>query len=316
MRLRLLLSLFFMLAAAPAWSQTCTFTNTGLNWGSVNLLSGSAFDLNGTFTANCTGFAGLTVRICPNFNAGTGGVNGTGSERYMLNGANQLRYNVYQNAARTTVWGSRTWGLPPTPPTINLPLGGGGTGSLSTTMFARIFSGQAALPTGTYVSTFSGNHTQVAYFYSFFGSCAAVGLVNVTNVPFTAQAVYPPSCTVSATSLNFGPHGILDTAVDAANTVSVTCSNTTPYTISLSGGNAGATDPTQRQMANGAATVTYGIYRDAARLLPWGSTIGVDTVAGTGNGSTQNHTGYGRVPAQSTPSAQTYTDTILVTVTY
>lgn len=318
MRLSYLLVMGLMLIHGPAWSQTCTFTNGGLNWGNINLLSGSAFDLTGTFTANCTGFGGLTVRICPNFNAGTGGVNGTGSERRMLNGVNQLRYNIYQNAARTTVWGSRTWGLPPTPPTINVALGGGGTGSASTTMFARVLSGQTALPPGTYTSVFSGNHTQVAYAYSFFGNCNAIGLSNVTNVPFTAQAAYPAICSVTATNLDFGSHGILDTNLTATNTVSVTCSNTTGYTLSMSGGNSGAIDPTQRKMADPGNTqfITYGIYRDAARTQPWGSTIGTDTVAGTGTGSAQAYTAYGRVPAQSTPSPQTYTDTIVVTVTY
>ena len=317
MQLRYLIPLALMILCQPARAQSCTFTNTGLNWGNINLLSGSAFDLTGTFTANCTGIAGQTVRVCPNFNAGVGGVNGTGSERYMLNGANQLRYNIYRNAARTTVWGSRTWGLPPTPPTVDVTIGGGGgTGTTSQTMWARVLSGQAGLPTGLYSSAFSGTHTQIAYAYSTVGNCAAIGLTNVTNVPFTVQANYPATCSVTATNLNFGSHGVLDASVDATNTVSVTCSNTTPYTISLNGGNSGATDPTLRKMANGAATITYGIYTNAARTLPWGSTIGADTVAGTGTGAVQNYTAYGRVPAQTTLSPQTYTDTITVTVTY
>lgn len=316
MRLRYLSLLVLMLSGSPAWAQTCTFTNTGLNWGNIDLSLGTAFDLTGTFTANCTGAPGFTVRVCPNFNAGSGGVNGSGSERYKLNGANQLRYNIYRNAARTTVWGSRTWGLPPTPPTINVALGGGGTGTASQTMWARVFAAQTGLPAGLYSSVFSGTHTQIAYAYSFFGNCAAIGLTNVTNVPFTAQANYPATCSVSATNLDFGSRGILDTATTSSNTISVTCTTGSGYTISLNGGNSGATDPTLRKMANGAATITYGIYRDAARTLPWGSTIGTDTVAGIGTGSAQAYTAYGRVPVQTTPSPQTYTDTITVTVTY
>ncbi|HEY2977511.1 MAG TPA: spore coat protein U domain-containing protein, partial [Burkholderiaceae bacterium] len=40
-------------------------------------------------------------------------------------------------------------------------------------------------------------------------------------------------------------------------------------------------------------------------------------VTGTGNGSPQPHTVYGRVPAQATtPAPGTYTTTITVTVTY
>ncbi len=48
----------------------------------------------------------------------------------------------------------------------------------------------------------------------------------------------------------------------------------------------------------------------------WGNTIGTDTVAGTGTGSNQSLTVYGRVPVQSTPVGATYTDTVIVTVTY
>lgn len=318
MQLRYLIPVALMLANGPALGQSCTFTNTGLDWGNINLAAGTAFDLTGTLNANCTGIAGRTVRICPNFNAGTGGVNGTGSERYMLNGANQLRYNIYRNAPRTNVWGSRTWGLPPIPPTINIPLGGAGTGSASRIMYGRVLAGQTGLPAGTYTSVFSGTHTQIAYAYSTVGNCNAIGLTNVTNVPFTAQATYGGACTVAATNLDFGSRGILDTATIASNTVSVTCTSGAGYTISLSGGDTGATDPTQRLMSDVADTefITYGIYRDAARTLPWGSTIGTNTAAGTGTGSAQAYTAYGHVPTQTTPSAQTYTDTIVVTVTY
>ena len=60
----------------------------------------------------------------------------------------------------------------------------------------------------------------------------------------------------------------------------------------------------------------YSLYQDSARTQNWGSSIGVDTVAGTGTGLTQSVSVYGRVAAQTTPAAGTYTDTIVVTVTY
>ncbi|MFO0991269.1 MAG: spore coat U domain-containing protein [Hyphomicrobiales bacterium] len=102
------------------------------------------------------------------------------------------------------------------------------------------------------------------------------------------------------------------------NTIAVTCTSGRPYTIGLNGGLSGATNPTQRRMRNLAQTsfITYGIYRDTARTLGWGETIGVNTLAGTGTGNVQNYTAYGRVPAQTTPAPQTYSDTIVVTVTY
>jgi spore coat protein U-like protein len=62
--------------------------------------------------------------------------------------------------------------------------------------------------------------------------------------------------------------------------------------------------------------VGYQLYSNAARTAVWGTTIGTDTVAGTGNGNAQALTVYGRVPPQTTPPAAVYNDTVNVTVTY
>jgi spore coat protein U-like protein len=76
--------------------------------------------------------------------------------------------------------------------------------------------------------------------------------------------------------------------------------------MALDGGQTGATDPTQRKMSKGTERVTYGLYRDAARSLPWGSTSGTNTASGSGNAAVQNLTVYGRIPAQTTPSPGLY----------
>lgn len=318
MRLTSFAIVLLLAGAVPAEAQSCSFTSTGLDWGNINLAAGTNFDLNGTFQASCTGIPGRIVRICPNFNNGSGGANANGSQRYMLNGATLLSYNLYRNSRRSNVWGSRTWGKPPTPPGITITLNGAGTGTISRAIYGRVFSGQTGLPAGTYVSSFAGAETQIAYAYSTVGNCSAIGLSNVTSVPFTVTATNGGACSVSATTMDFGMRGLLDSDVDASNTIAVNCTSGIGYTIALSGGDTGATDPTQRQMSDAGDTefVTYGIYRDAARTLPWGDTIGTNTAIGTGTGSPQSYTGYGRVPAQPTPTAQTYSDTVVVTVTY
>lgn len=43
---------------------------------------------------------------------------------------------------------------------------------------------------------------------------------------------------------------------------------------------------------------------------------GVDTLSGTGNGTTQTVTVYGRAPAPQLPIAGAYTDTVTVSITY
>ena len=131
------------------------------------------------------------------------------------------------------------------------------------------------------------------------------------------RIVIEASCTVAAPSnLDFGVRGVLDANVDATTTVNVTCTNTLPYTVGLgAGGGTGATVTDRRMTGPSSATVNYAIYRDSARTLNWGNSTGTE-IAGTGNGSVQPLTVYGRVPAQSTPAAGTYTDTVQVTVTY
>lgn len=126
------------------------------------------------------------------------------------------------------------------------------------------------------------------------------------------------ACAVSTTAIAFGTVGLISANVDQTGTVTVTCTKNATYTIALdAGGSAGATT-SARKMKNGAATefVAYSLYRDAARTQNWGNTVGTDTLAGSGSGSASILTIYGRIPAQSSPSAGAYTDVVNVTVAY
>jgi len=135
---------------------------------------------------------------------------------------------------------------------------------------------------------------------------------------FQVQITIQSSCIInSASTLDFGTQGLLSANVDATSTISVQCTSSTAYTISLNAGTgAGATVAARKMTDAGSNTVTYSLYRDASRTLVWGQTIGTDTVAGTGNGSAENYTVYGRVPSQTTPAPNSFADTITVTVTY
>jgi spore coat protein U-like protein len=294
----------------------CTFSITNLNFGNIDLTANTTFDTTGTFTANCTGGGqGDVVRICPNINAGTGGTT-TGNPRFLLNGATKLNFNLYQDSARTVVWGSYLWAFSSfTAPTINLTLGSGGNGSTTATIFGRVSAGQQTLAPGTYTSSFSGTNTQIAYDITN-NNCAGIGNKNATSAPFTVTATYPATCSVAAATLNFGSQGVITANVDASSTLTATCSSTTAYTIALNGGDAGATDPTQRKMSKVSEQITYGLYRDSARSQAWGSTTGTNTASGTGSGLGQSFTVFGRVPAQTTPSPGTYSDTIIATLTF
>lgn len=314
----ILVFLAMMLLALPARAQVCSFTMPNVNFGTIDVTANVNFNTSVNFVASCTGTPGATVRICPNFNNGSGGANASGSLRTMLAGTTPMNYNIYRNTNYTTVWGSYTWGKSPIPPTLSFRLNGSGTGSISSIVRVRVPSGQTALPAGIYTSSFAGAETRVNYAYSTVGNCSTISSLNrnPTQTPFMVTAQVAGGCAVTATDVDFGTQTGLTANIDQASTVSVRCPIAVPYTIGLDGGTSAAADPTQRKMSNGIDTITYGIYRDAARTLPWGSTTGTNTVASSGTGSFQSFTAYLRLPPQPTPPADIYDDSVVVTITY
>jgi spore coat protein U-like protein len=143
-------------------------------------------------------------------------------------------------------------------------------------------------------------------------------LAATATATFNVQIIIASECKVQSTAtLNFGSDGVLDANNDATTTLGIQCTQNTAYTVGLSAGvGSGATVAARKMTGSGVPTVTYSLYRDAGRTLVWGTTIGTDTVAGTGNGAVQSVTVYGRVPPQTTPPPDTYVDTITATVTY
>ncbi|HEX7389293.1 MAG TPA: spore coat U domain-containing protein [Acidiphilium sp.] len=132
---------------------------------------------------------------------------------------------------------------------------------------------------------------------------------------FAVTATVQATCTVTATNLAFGTYtGVVD---DASSTVSVTCTDTTPYNVGLNAGTAtGATVTTRKMTGPSTSLLGYGLYQDSAYTKNWGQTVGTDTVAGTGTGAVQDLTVYGQVPAGQYVTPGAYSDTITVTVSY
>ncbi|RTL86115.1 MAG: SCPU domain-containing protein [Hyphomicrobiales bacterium] len=154
----------------------------------------------------------------------------------------------------------------------------------------------------------------------------AAGSVDVARAA-TATATMRVSMTIQAQcsittpspALAFPASGVLTTNMDATTTLGVQCTAGTPYTIGIDAGLGGGS-VAQRKMRSGsgagAATIDYGLFRDAARSQVWGNTPGTDTAAGTGTGAAQSLMVYGRVAAQNTPAAGLYTDDVTITLTY
>jgi spore coat protein U-like protein len=142
------------------------------------------------------------------------------------------------------------------------------------------------------------------------------------STTFNVTITLVSSCSISANTLNFGSSvGLLTSAVTGNSTLSVTCSNTTPYNVGLDGGNVSGSTVSSRLMAgttagNTGTTIGFQLYTTSGLSTVWGNSIGTNTVSGTGTGSAQTLTVYAQVPAQTTPKPDTYQTTITATVSY
>ena len=151
---------------------------------------------------------------------------------------------------------------------------------------------------------------------------AATANAGSANGTFQVNATVVSSCTVSGSTLSFG--SAIDplaasVPVDASSTLTVQCTNTTPYAVALNAGThaGGPANFTARAMASGSNSLGYQLYLDSGRSSVWGDGTGSSaTSSGTGTGSTQTIPIYGRIPSLSGIVPGTYTDTVTVTVTY
>ncbi|MBO9623161.1 MAG: spore coat protein U domain-containing protein [Sphingomonas sp.] len=118
--------------------------------------------------------------------------------------------------------------------------------------------------------------------------------------------------------LDFGTTATIDAPIDAdigtgaAGGIEVRCNAGTEYTVSFDAGLHASGNTANRAMAgetNTSQLIPYQIYTTAGRTTP------LTTVTITANGSNQPIPIYGRVPVLTpTPPADTYTDTVTITI--
>ena len=166
----------------------------------------------------------------------------------------------------------------------------------------------------------------------------SLGLALMTIVSFnaaasgTAQATMTntvtiaSSCTISTTGFTAAYDPIVTNSTTAMTTtaaISSTCTLAAVPVITLGQGNNAGTGSTNsspvRRLSNGATTpvyLNYGLYQDSGHSTNWGNTSATG-VTGLGTGAAVPLTVYASVPAgQTSASVGTYTDQVVVTVTF
>ncbi|UZW60505.1 Csu type fimbrial protein [Lysobacter enzymogenes] len=332
--LRCALALFAALAlAAPAHAATsCTGSMTNLNFAAT---TGAAVDATATLTVTCsTGALSLLARarvnMCVSIFSGTDG-GGTLAPRRMTNTpGDAMQMQLYTDGARSQIWGAR--GNATVPNFLPLQfdyevIAIGGSQTLTATLYGRI-PAQTALNAGTYRNRFTAaadTRIEFQYAEALLGtppmpaSCVSGGSTGTpSSFPFTVNGSVPNTCALSpkpVPDLAFGSvPGYVTANVDRTTAIGLTCTGRTAWQLGIGNG-LNASGNIRRMRSAGGQFVPYELYRDSGRSQRWGTTLGTDTVSGTGTGAAQSQTVYGRVaPQTATPGS--YTDTVVVTVTY
>ena len=132
---------------------------------------------------------------------------------------------------------------------------------------------------------------------------------------FALTAQQGNACTLNVTGVNFGSYDVFsNSALDTTGNIDVNCPSGVGYSIELTEG--GGTH-TQRVMGSGAHRLNYNLYTAANRAVVWGdATSGTARVNGTGIGLSVNHGVYGRIPALQNVHAGSYSDIIIVELTF
>jgi len=296
---------FWVCGAAQAFAQNCTVSLTSLNFGSIVTLSSGNTDVKGTITLSCPGLVLSNFSAVVSADIGTGGSSGT--VRQMANGSSRLNYQLYRDSARTSVFSS-----------IGSPLGGGPIGeswgsllfgsSVDIPFYGRVFGNQSGVSSGSYAS--------YVVFRVDYRNCVLFCNDVTTFLILDVVAYVSKQCSVSASDINFGSRGALATNVNANGRLDVLCTPGTDFAISLSNGQNGTSANDRKMRSPAGGTVDYNLYRTPDYTAVWGSSLSTDTLSGSGSGTTDAYTVFGRVPAQPTPAAGVYTDTIIVTLTY
>lgn len=149
-----------------------------------------------------------------------------------------------------------------------------------------------------------------------------------TNFNVTATVV--SSCVInSATDMVFGDYNVNAlTALTNTSTIKVNCTKNAPYVIALSYGANGGGVGNRIMEDTGGDKLNYNLYTDPSWTNVWqdtttcstpgtiGANCGGGTGAGPGSTYEQSYTVYGQVPtAQNVPTGS-YSDIIMVTVTF
>lgn len=131
------------------------------------------------------------------------------------------------------------------------------------------------------------------------------------GMPSKAQAAH---CTMQTTNISFGNYDVFNPApVSSTGRITVSCNRTSSYTITASTGNSG--NFLLRQMSFGSYRLAYNLYINNTYSTVWGNgNTGTAAIVNTAVSGT--HTIFGQLPARQNVASGTYSDTLIVILSF
>jgi spore coat protein U-like protein len=289
----------------------CVLSSQTLTFGSINPQSTATIYTSGTANVSCTGLqSSATISVCLAIGDGDAAGSTAAKRNISAGGKNRIPIVIKSSPSASQEIGT---GIPyPEAGPITFLTDASGSGSAAFPLTIAL-SGPLAVAPGSYSNTFSDKDFEATYMDGVQSQCGNV-TSEVSKGQLIVQATVVPSCTVTATAMNFGTISVLTSARSATSTITLSCTQGVTATIGLDNGQTG---PGARQLRSGSSTISYGIYQNSSHTLPWGQTAGSNTVSIPMEHSTSaSVTAFGIVPAQGTPSPGSYTDVVQVTITY
>lgn len=296
-----------MLLSLLVWP-TSARANVTCGVGAVNLDFGTALNATGRIPYSCTNFDPVPVTFTLCAGIGVPSFPGTPSQPKLQLGAAALDFNVYTDSAATTLWTVTN----PITGQVSIPGGIGTTVSGTLQFHGRIPASQTG-PVGTYRAFF--HNSRLGFSTAGGEPCQTSAPGGLTGVEFSigVTALISDACVLGTIgAVDFGVQSILGDRLDATGYVQLSCPAARAWTLQFDGGRHAAGE--QRRMSNGAGDyVAYALYRDVARQNP--ISIG-GTISGMGSGTVQSQSIYGRIDAGPPPEIGTYSDRVVVILSF
>lgn len=316
MNFRIILSLLILFFATTLWSSATKAESCWLNEG-FNLNFGQIGSTQKTMSTSlpvtCDNYSGQTqfIRICLAIDNNTG-IPDQVNPRQLMSWwpEDQQDYDLFADSAYSRLIGTTTSNHPVYSMVMTHRL----TGQLTTRfpIYGLFYGGQSVLVTNYEAQL----KPRIKYVFNSSripdeNECITSGGENYATV----KAAYYNGCYMNgAYTLSFGSVSSLNRDIEGNTTMWLWCPSGISWQVGLDNGQNAL--GTQRRMTNGADYVNYDLYLDASYSKRWGNSLNTDTMSGSANGELQYLNIYGKVPAQKNKTAGSYSDTVVITLTY